>query len=108
MEHLILSNTEELKKQSEHHRLLTHVTNSNATKTPRVVGISHKGDIMKPRQILVTQTISTANHELLDQLLKKCYIDALTGRFHCRACHNIVHIDWSRNIAYCSIHGMLI
>ena len=63
---------------------------------------------MKNKQIEISKSLKEANHDLLDQLLDVCYIDALTGRFHCKKCKNIVHIDWSRHIAFCSIHGMLV
>ena len=62
---------------------------------------------MKGNQQSVTTQINKANHELLEHLLKTCYIDVISGCFHCKACRNIIHIDWSRGIAYCPVHGML-
>ena len=62
---------------------------------------------MKNRQVYTYKDFKKQNHELLDKLLEYCYIDALTGRFHCKICHNVVHIDWSRQLVFCSIHGML-
>ena len=62
---------------------------------------------MKQKLILIHEKTKKQNHELLDRIADNCYIDLLTGRFHCRKCHNVIHIDWSRNIAFCPIHGML-
>ena len=63
---------------------------------------------MKVKQISVCKNEKNQIYDLLDELFEKCYIDALTGKFHCKLCNNVVHIDLSRKIVYCSIHGMLI
>ena len=63
---------------------------------------------MKPGQVAVDKTVRRQNHEFLDRIMENCYVDVVSGKFHCKRCHNVVHIDWSRNIACCSIHGMLI
>jgi hypothetical protein len=63
---------------------------------------------MTTKQILVNKHEKQVRHELIDQLFERCYIDALTGKFHCKLCHNVVHIDLSKKLVYCSIHGMLI
>ena len=62
---------------------------------------------MKARPTLISKKEKDQMHNLLDDLFEKCYIDALTGKFHCKLCDNVVYIDLSRKIVYCSIHGML-
>ena len=63
---------------------------------------------MKTRQISISKGENKKIHNLLDNIMDKCYIDVLTGKFHCKLCNNVVHIDLSRRMVYCSIHGMLI
>ena len=63
---------------------------------------------MNSRQILANKTLINEDHGLLGQLAENCYMDLLTGEFHCRKCHNVVHIDLSRKYAFCPVHGMLI
>ena len=63
---------------------------------------------MKQKQVLMNKMRIEDNHKLLDRILENCYVDLLTGRFHCRRCHNVVHVDWARNIVFCSRHGILI
>jgi len=63
---------------------------------------------MTTKQIQVNKHEKHGIHELIDQLFKRCYIDALMGKLHCKLCHNVVHIDLSKKLVYCSIHGMLI
>jgi len=46
-------------------------------------------------------------HSLLDQILDNCYVDNLTGQFHCKKCGLMIHIDWSQNLAFCPEHGVL-
>ena len=64
---------------------------------------------MKAKQILsIKKKEKKQMRNLSDELLGKCYIDALTGKFHCSLCNNVVHIDLSRGIVFCPVHGMLI
>ena len=63
---------------------------------------------MKKEQILINKTSEKVYCDLIEQLAESCYIDVLTGRFHCKKCHNIVYIDLSRRYAFCPEHGMLI
>jgi hypothetical protein len=63
---------------------------------------------MKTKQIAIVKKERNLIHDFLDELFEKCYIDALTGKFHCKLCNNVVHIDLSKKIVYCSVHGMLI
>ena len=62
---------------------------------------------MKTKQVSISKNEYRLNHELLDTLIKFCYIDTLTGSFHCKKCNSIVHIDWYRTLAFCSYHGLL-
>jgi hypothetical protein len=62
----------------------------------------------KAKQILATRDTKKEIHKSLDQLFENCYIDALTGRVHCKKCNKVVHIDLSRKYVFCSVHGMLI
>lgn len=43
-------------------------------------------------------------HEFLDKILENCNIDDVTGQFYCKRCKNLVHVDWSRNLAFCTVH----
>lgn len=63
---------------------------------------------MKVKQISITKRKKEEIHDFLDGIMDRCYIDFLTGKFHCKLCNNVVHIDLSRRMVYCSIHGMLI
>ena len=42
---------------------------------------------MNDRQILVNKISYNGGHDLLEKLSESCYIDVLTGEFHCRKCH---------------------
>ena len=48
------------------------------------------------------------NHEPLYHLFEDCYIDPINGRFHCKKCDNLIHVNLSQRIVFCSAHGMLI
>ena len=63
---------------------------------------------MKGRQMLVNKTSNGVNSDIFEQLVENCYIDVSTGEFHCRRCHNIVHIDLPRHYVFCPVHGMLV
>ena len=60
------------------------------------------------KQFLVSKENRKELHGLLDQILEVCYIDVLTGKFYCRRCKNVVHIDLSQKLVYCPLHGVLI
>jgi len=62
------------------------------------------GDRMKQEQIMFYESVEKKQHEFLDQILENCYIDDTTGKFYCKRCKNLVHIDWHRNLACCSVH----
>ena len=47
-------------------------------------------------------------HKTLDQILEACYIDSLTGKFHCKECKNVVHVDLSQKLIFCPVHGLLV
>ena len=63
---------------------------------------------MNCEQILTNMTLSNGNHEMLEQLAENCYIDPLTGDFHCRKCHNVVNIDLSRYLCVLSCICMIV
>ena len=63
---------------------------------------------MKTERVLVGRDARNEIHDLFDQLFENCYIDALTGWFHCKKCDNAVHVDLARRYAFCPVHGMLI
>ncbi len=63
---------------------------------------------MTTKQILVNKHEKQYIHGLIDQLFKRCYIDALAGKFHCKLCHNIVHINFFKKLVYYSVYGILI
>lgn len=60
------------------------------------------------KQVLVNTNHRKEFHSLLDQLFDACYIDILTGKFRCKKCDNVVHIDLSQKLVHCPIHGLLI
>lgn len=62
----------------------------------------------RAKQVSVCRDARDETHNLFDRLFENCYIDALTGRFHCEKCDNVVHVDLSRHYAFCPVHGMLI
>jgi hypothetical protein len=47
-------------------------------------------------------------HEQFDQLFENCYIDPISGRFHCKKCDNLVHVNLAKRVVFCSVHGMLV
>jgi len=53
-------------------------------------------------------SLKKQKYKLLDGLLEKCYIDALTGQFYCKKCKTAVHVDWHENLAFCPVHGVLV
>lgn len=61
---------------------------------------------MKQDQIMFLNSCEKQRHDFLDQLLINCYVDDRTGRFHCKKCKNLVHVDWHRLLAFCSVHIM--
>jgi len=62
----------------------------------------------KEKQIIKTRNKKKKIHKPLDQLFENCYIDPISGRFHCKKCNNLVHINLAERVVFCSIHGMLI
>lgn len=60
------------------------------------------------KQVLIGKENINEMHDLLDRILEACYIDVLTGKFYCKRCGNAVHIDLSKKLVYCSIHGILV
>jgi hypothetical protein len=63
---------------------------------------------MKKNQICMSKTTKKNIHALLDELFDYCYVDYITGRFHCKKCKNIVYIDLSKKLVFCPVHGLLI
>jgi len=63
---------------------------------------------MRKKQILIHENQKEDIHNIFEMLLEKCYIDPLTGKFYCKKCNTVVHIDLSKQIVYCPIHGLLI
>lgn len=55
-----------------------------------------------PNEFIVHQ--KKDKQKFFEQLLENCYIDHLSGNFHCKKCKTIVHIDWYRNLAFCRSH----
>lgn len=55
---------------------------------------------MTTEPTLVNQHERQDIHGLIDQLFERCYINPLTGKFYCKLCHNIVHIDFSKKLVY--------
>ena len=60
------------------------------------------------KQVSLSKNDKKKYHSLLDKIFETCYIDPLTGRFHCKECNNAVHVDLSQKVVYCPVHGMLI
>jgi len=47
----------------------------------------------KDRYDVMYENLEKKHHEFLDQLLQNCNIDRETGKFYCKKCQNLVHID---------------
>ena len=62
----------------------------------------------KAKQNFATKNTKKNIHKQLDQLFENCYIDPISGRFHCNKCDNLVHVNLSERVVFCSVHGMLI
>ena len=62
----------------------------------------------KENQIIKTINKKKKIHKQLNQLFENCHIDSLSGRFHCKKCNNVVHVNLSERVVFCSVHGMLI
>ena len=59
---------------------------------------------MKENQAPFYKNSSKEKHEFLDKLLENCNIDEITGRLYCKRCKNLVHVDWYKNLAFCTMH----
>jgi hypothetical protein len=62
----------------------------------------------KAKQNFKTRNKKKKIDKQLDQLFENCYIDPISGRFHCKKCNNLVHVNLSKRVVFCSVHGMLI
>lgn len=54
--------------------------------------------------VLSRKDLKEEKREFLDKLLENCTIDEESGRFYCKSCKNLVHVDWHRNLAFCGVH----
>ena len=63
---------------------------------------------MGKNQVCINKTAKKNIHTLLDELFDYCYIDYMTGRFHCKKCNNVLHVDLSKKLVFCPVHGMVI
>lgn len=59
---------------------------------------------MKQKQVLFFKDLTNDKHEFLDKILENCDIDNSTGRLYCKRCKNLVHVDWSKHLAFCGVH----
>jgi len=59
---------------------------------------------MKEETVSTCKDLKKGKHEFLDKLLENCTIDEVSGRFYCKKCQNLVHIDWHRDLAFCGVH----
>lgn len=59
---------------------------------------------MKAKQVLFCKDLINDKYEFLDEILKNCDIDKLTGRLYCKKCKTHVNIDWARDQAFCTMH----
>lgn len=59
---------------------------------------------MKEKKDSFSEDLRKEKHEFLNKILENCNIDGSTGRLYCKRCKNLVHVDWSRNIAFCGAH----
>ena len=62
----------------------------------------------KTKQNFKTRDKKNRFHKQLDQLFENCYVDPISGRFHCKKCNNLVNVNLSKRVVFCSIHGMLV
>ena len=62
---------------------------------------------MSQRQVLLHNKLDKHNKNLIQKIKTHCIFDVLTDQFKCREQNCVVYVDWSRNYAFCSQHGML-
>ena len=62
----------------------------------------------KAKQNLKSRDTKKGFNKQLDQLFDNCYIDPISGRFHCKKCNNLVNVNLASRVVFCSVHGMLI
>lgn len=63
---------------------------------------------MKSEQTIAHDKEKNQIQKIFYDLFEKCYLDNMTGKFHCKLCDNIVHINLSKKFVYCPVHGLLI
>ena len=62
---------------------------------------------MGQSQVLYCHKSGKNNQDLLEKIMRHCEYNVLTGQFRCKKYNCIVYIDWSRNYAFCTRHGIL-
>ena len=59
---------------------------------------------MNEKEAILFYDFKNEKQEFIDELLKNCNIDGISGQLYCKKCGNLVQIDWFRNLAFCGNH----
>ena len=59
---------------------------------------------MQTEQVLSLINLKEDKYEFLSRLLENCGIGESTDQLYCKRCRTLVHIDWSRELAFCKMH----
>ncbi len=59
---------------------------------------------MNEKEAILIYDFKNEKQEFIDELLKNCNIDSISGQLYCKKCGNLIRIDWFRNLAFCGTH----
>ena len=60
------------------------------------------------QQIQISRVKKKDFYKLSEQLFNNCCIDQISGRLNCLKCDNLINVNLSERIVFCSVYGMLI
>lgn len=64
--------------------------------------------IKAKQQIQISRVKKKGIYKLPEKLFDNCCIDQISGRLNCIKCDNLVNVNLSERIVFCSVYGMLI
>jgi len=62
---------------------------------------------MKQKQIVMFNQYKNNSNDIVNIIMNHCIFDELTGQFKCKKSNCVVYVDWSRNYAFCAMHGII-